>query len=135
MYGVSTDSNGLYYMRARYYNVDIKRFISQDILTGSIASSPSLNRYSYVQGNPISLTDPFGLSPDISWRGIGHAVLDLLGCVPVVGFAFDLANAAWYYSEGDFFGVTTSLISAVPGWFCRWKWTHGEPKAQRNSCW
>ena len=115
MYGVSTDSNGLYYMRARYYNVDIKRFISQDILTGSISNSPSLNRYSYVQGNPISLTDPFGLSPDISWSGIGHAALDLLGCVPVVGFAFDLANAAWYCSEGDFFGVTTSLISAVPG--------------------
>ena len=33
-YGVTTDSNGLYYMRARYYNVEIKRFINQDVLLG-----------------------------------------------------------------------------------------------------
>ena len=48
-------------MRARYYNIDIKRFINQDILTGSIDSSKSLNRYAYVEGNPISYLDPFGL--------------------------------------------------------------------------
>ena len=61
-YGVTSDANGLYYMRARYYNIDIKRFINQDILTGSIDSSKSLNRYAYVEGNPISYLDPFGLS-------------------------------------------------------------------------
>jgi len=48
-------------MRARYYNIDIKRFINQDILTGSIESSKSLNRYAYVEGNPISYLDPFGM--------------------------------------------------------------------------
>ncbi|MBE5870898.1 MAG: RHS repeat-associated core domain-containing protein [Lachnospiraceae bacterium] len=62
-YGVTSDANGLYYMRARYYNIDIKRFINQDILTGSIDSSKSLNRYAYVEGNPISYLDPFGLRP------------------------------------------------------------------------
>ena len=62
-YGVITDDNGLYYMRSRYYNPEIKRFINQDILTGSIGNSASLNRYSYVEGNPVSYTDPFGLSP------------------------------------------------------------------------
>ena len=46
-YGVVTDENGLYYMRARYYNVDIKRFINQDVVEGSIATSPSLNQYAY----------------------------------------------------------------------------------------
>ena len=55
-YGVVTDENGLYYMRARYYNVDIKRFINQDVLEGSIATSPSLNRYAYCQGNPVKVT-------------------------------------------------------------------------------
>ena len=35
-FGVATDGNGLYYMRARYYNVDIKRFINQDVLTGTL---------------------------------------------------------------------------------------------------
>ena len=56
------DENGIYYMRARYYNTDIRRFINQDIITGSIGNSQSLNRYAYVQGNPVSYTDPFGLS-------------------------------------------------------------------------
>ena len=65
-YGVVIDSNGLYYMRARYYNVDIKRFINQDVIEGSITNSPSLNKYAYCQGNPVSLLDPFGLSPQSS---------------------------------------------------------------------
>ena len=52
-------------MRARYYNAAIKRFINQDTVTGSIESSQSLNRYAYVEGNPVSYLDPFGLCPEI----------------------------------------------------------------------
>ncbi|MDP5275123.1 RHS repeat-associated core domain-containing protein [Chengkuizengella axinellae] len=63
-YGVVTDDNGLYYMRARYYNPDIKRFINRDVVQGSISSSLSLNKYAYVNGNPVSYIDPFGLSRD-----------------------------------------------------------------------
>ncbi|WP_205690282.1 RHS repeat-associated core domain-containing protein [Chengkuizengella sediminis] len=63
-YGVMTDENGLYYMRARYYNPEIKRFINRDVVQGSISSSLSLNKYAYVNGNPISYIDPFGLSRD-----------------------------------------------------------------------
>jgi len=59
--GVITDPNGLYYMRARYYNPDIMRFMNQDVLTGSIDKSPTLNRYAYVNGNPVNSVDPFGL--------------------------------------------------------------------------
>ena len=62
--GVVTDGNGLYYMRARYYDPEIKRFINQDVLLGTITNTPSLNRYSYVNGNPIKYNDPFGLCPN-----------------------------------------------------------------------
>lgn len=62
-----TDKNGLYYMRARYYSPEIRRFINRDVLTGSIEDAASLNRYSYVEGNPVSYTDPFGLR--ISGKG------------------------------------------------------------------
>ena len=54
-YGVETDRDGLYYMRARYYDQDIKRFINRDVLSGDIGNSQSLNRFCYVQGNPVSL--------------------------------------------------------------------------------
>lgn len=63
--GVMSDDDGLYYMRARYYNPEIKRFINQDILPGNIAQGQSLNRYAYVNGQPIRLVDPFGLDPRI----------------------------------------------------------------------
>ncbi|MGC7882165.1 RHS repeat-associated core domain-containing protein [Desulforudis sp. 1031] len=32
--GVMTDANGLYYMRARYYDPEIRRFINKDVLVG-----------------------------------------------------------------------------------------------------
>ncbi|MDD6573233.1 MAG: RHS repeat-associated core domain-containing protein, partial [Thermoflexaceae bacterium] len=79
-YGVHTDGNGLYYMRARYYNTDISRFINQDILSGSPAASQSLNRYAYCQGNPLNRTDPFGLCPQgMSTRDWIHLGLSIAG--------------------------------------------------------
>ena len=62
--GVVTDRNGLLYMRARYYSPDMRRFINADILHGEISDSASLNRYAFVNGNPISFIDPFGLSKE-----------------------------------------------------------------------
>ena len=62
--GVVTDKNGLIYMRARYYSPEMRRFVNADILRGEISDSTSLNRYSYVNGNPVSFVDPFGLSAD-----------------------------------------------------------------------
>ena len=60
--GVATDTNGLFYMRARYYSPDMRRFVNADILHGKISDSTSINRYSYANGNPVSFIDPFGLS-------------------------------------------------------------------------
>ncbi len=56
-YGVQTDSNGLLYMRARYYNPFLCRFINAD----PSGFSGGLNHYAYADGNPISMSDPFGL--------------------------------------------------------------------------
>jgi len=61
MYGVMTDDNGLYYMRARFYSQEIRRFVNQDILLGDIGEGQTLNRYAYVTGRPVSFVDPFGL--------------------------------------------------------------------------
>ena len=62
--GVLTDPNGLLYMRARYYSPDLKRFMNADIIDGSIENSTTLNVYAYVNGNPISYVDPFGMSAE-----------------------------------------------------------------------
>ena len=105
--GVMNDKNGLYYMRARYYNPDIKRFINQDIIQGNIIDGRSLNRYAYVNGNPVSLVDPFGLSPDFGPLSIVHGLLDLVSMVDPFGIA-DAVNAGIYAAEGDYVNMAVS---------------------------
>ena len=70
--GVITDANGLLYMRARYYSPELRRFINADIIPGEISDSTSLNRYAYVNGNPVSYVDPFGLKG--FWSGLWNGV-------------------------------------------------------------
>ncbi|GAB1159754.1 hypothetical protein YWY31_57790 [Paenibacillus illinoisensis] len=60
--GVMTDANGLYYMRARYYDPKLKRFLNRDVIRGEIQDGQTFNRYAYVNGNPVSYIDPLGLS-------------------------------------------------------------------------
>ncbi|PYE42110.1 RHS repeat-associated protein [Paenibacillus barcinonensis] len=59
--GVMTDANGLYYMRARYYDPKLKRFLNRDVIRGEIEDGQTFNRYAYVNGNPVSYIDPLGL--------------------------------------------------------------------------
>jgi len=62
-YGVMTDTNGLYQMRARFYHPELRRFVNQDpVFLGGIAESQSLNRFAFVTGEPVSLVDPWGLT-------------------------------------------------------------------------
>jgi RHS repeat-associated protein len=56
-YGVMTDPNSLLYMRARYYNPFLCRFINAD----PSGFSGGLNFYAFANGNPVSLLDPFGM--------------------------------------------------------------------------
>ena len=110
-YGVETGADGLYYMRARFYNPQIKRFINRDIIDGSITDSQSLNKYSYVQGNPISLVDPFGLCAQDYFSRAGHELLDWLG------FIFDPAdviNFLWYTAEGNTAMAAATAVAIVP---------------------
>lgn len=107
--GVMTDDNGLYYMRARYYSPEMKRFVNADPLTQSIAEYPSQNAYTYANGNPISYIDPFGTSATL-----GHTALDAAGFIPGIGMLFDGMNALWYLAEGDFTNAGLSAVALVP---------------------
>jgi len=52
-FGVQTDPNGLLYMRARYYNPYICRFINPD----PVGFAGGLNWYAYAYGNPVCWPD------------------------------------------------------------------------------
>ena len=48
------------YYKARYYHPALGRFISADTLVPRPSDPQSLNRYSYVQNNPLKYTDSSG---------------------------------------------------------------------------
>ena len=52
----------LYYLRARYYDSTIARFVSRDPLPGIATLPSSENRYRYALSDPLRFTDPSGLA-------------------------------------------------------------------------
>jgi RHS repeat-associated protein len=58
--GRENDGTGLYFNRARYYNPQLQRFISEDPIQ---FGSGDTNLYAYVGNDPTSLTDPNGNCP------------------------------------------------------------------------
>jgi RHS repeat-associated protein len=56
------NETGLYYLRARYYDPSIGRFISEDSYWGDDTNPLSLNLYTYCFNDPIRFIDPTGHS-------------------------------------------------------------------------
>lgn len=80
--GRENDGTGLYYYRARYYEPTAGSFISEDPVTWGGGQS---NFYSYVNGNPTSMVDPYGL--------FGWADMPIIP-QPVLDFTTGVADAA-----------------------------------------
>ncbi|MEB3220007.1 MAG: putative Ig domain-containing protein [Nostocales cyanobacterium 94392] len=58
------EETGLYYYRARYYDLSLGRFISQDPIG---FGGEDANLYRYVGNNPVNATDPSGLFAAIAY--------------------------------------------------------------------
>ncbi|MFF2890595.1 RHS repeat-associated core domain-containing protein [Paenibacillus sp. NPDC057967] len=69
--GEMTDSTTeLQYLRARWYDPSIGRFVGEDTYEGDILNPLTLNLYTYVINNPLSYVDPSGnycVSADGNW--------------------------------------------------------------------
>ena len=63
-FGVMAESNGFYYMRARYYDPQAGRFISEDPIG---FDGGDVNLYGYVGGNAVNRVDPSGLASGDWW--------------------------------------------------------------------
>ena len=68
-------STGLDYMRARYYDPSLGRFISKDPFAGFLGDPYSQHDYQYAHANPVRFTDPTGY----------FSMGDVLGTLNAVG--------------------------------------------------
>ncbi|MFW5433961.1 polymorphic toxin-type HINT domain-containing protein [Paenibacillus apiarius] len=55
-------TTNLQYLRARWYDPSIGRFITEDPFEGELTNPLSLNQYTYVENNPLTKIDPTGNS-------------------------------------------------------------------------
>ncbi len=59
-YGVMKEPNGLYFMRARFYDPETRRFMSVDPVKGEMKDTQTLNFFTYVANRPANGIDPDG---------------------------------------------------------------------------
>jgi len=97
--GEARDATGLTYLRARYYDPSLGRFMSRDRLAGSQVHPQSLSRYIYAADNPLLYADPSGLKsnilqgPDLGVLVIGGGLLLIGGAACVLSGACELLAA------------------------------------------
>lgn len=109
-FGVFTDhATGLLQMRARFYNPRLKRFLNAD----PAGFGGGWNAYAYADGNPVSLSDPFGLGAIAGneggfWQGlkdwfqVGGTQFDSKGKERAVAGAGYPAGSGYIDSNGNY---------------------------------
>lgn len=103
----SEDETGLIYMRARWYDPAIGRFISED------SAMDGVNWYSYCAGNPVNLIDESGKSP------VGVALA--IGGIAVGCFSSDIFLGVFLASFSAIMaivGLPFAIAGAVSGVEC-----------------
>ncbi|MDF2927172.1 MAG: hypothetical protein K0R57_6086, partial [Paenibacillaceae bacterium] len=83
-------SSGLTYARARYYQPELGRFISEDTYEGDLTNPLSLNLYRYVENNPLRYVDP-----------TGNQIMDAGGSADEVYYYYDSDNVRKLSETGE----------------------------------
>ena len=113
---------GLIYLRSRYYDPSLGRFLSRDPMTGSQVFPQTVNPYSFALNNPINLTDPNGEAAFLVLMG-----LYMLGSGLFEGYTQALeayreyagrSDRGWHTAAAFFRGFGSGALGAwspVPG--------------------
>jgi RHS repeat-associated protein len=110
--GEENDASGLVYLRARFYDPTVGRFLSRDPAPMRAGDTQTANRYVYARNNPTNYVDPsgrfFGVDDAIVifWLTIAAPVLaNIAADDPVIFPAFEGP------AEGELLGVGARIES------------------------
>jgi RHS repeat-associated protein len=92
--GREDDGTGLYYYRARYYDPEIGRFISEDPLG---FGARDVNFYAYVGNNPVNGNDPSGLDTIVS---LGYTKTPIPGAYHQLAILTDTVTGQAFATRG-----------------------------------
>jgi len=114
---------GLYYLRARYYDPTVGRFIGKDPYRGTSLDPRTLAAYLYAKNDPVGLSDPLGLNPsDTATQSGANQITsaELIAGVLTNGLNPQLIGPAAFGAStaiGSYFGNATLVVGApVAGW-------------------
>jgi len=86
------ETTNLQYLRARWYDPSVGRFINEDTYEGELNNPLSLNLYTYVHNNPLIHTDPSG-----------HRLkgLDFSFAYYTLRYGYAMGTVVDYWADGD----------------------------------
>jgi RHS repeat-associated protein len=89
-------TSNLQYLRARWYDPRMGRFISEDTYEGQISNPLSLNLYTYAHNNPLLYIDPTGNAVEtvVDLLSLGWSIYDLWRNPTLTNFGFFLWDIA-----------------------------------------
>jgi RHS repeat-associated protein len=108
--GRENDNTGVYYYRARYYDPQLKRFISQD----PVGLAGGGNWYGYGRGNPQLFKDPLGLWTLQIGVTINIQIWGPFAAQFTAGVAIDgNGNVGTYYAGGGGLGAGAHVSGGI----------------------
>jgi RHS repeat-associated protein len=111
--GEQYDSDlALYYLRARYYNPAMDRFVSMDPENGSEDDPATLHKYIYAQGDAVNGRDPLGREDLVEYRWL--VPIAIVASYPVIKCAWDIAWSEMGYRQPGMLCPASPIAPAVP---------------------
>ena len=114
---VLEEETGLVFLRARYYDPEIGRFLTRDLIVGELANPRTLNPYVFTLNDPVNLRDPSGKFYDPTGGELTAQLIWNIASGIWVG-----ARTGWEYSShgyeafgglyGAIYGSSAGLINA-----------------------
>lgn len=121
--GEQTDSTGLVFLRARYYNARVGRFLTADSLIPDPLRSIGWNRYAYANNNPILYVDPSGHCQGLSGAAFDACAALVLATAPAVHKLNDYREDIFFPGPNTTFanrleastvvGVSSVVVAAI----------------------